>query len=389
MVVLLVLVLLGGGTWMAASRMESPVQAAARAKPPAPIPIVAQVHSGFLAARVTVAVTAQRQETRTVVSPLEMTGVVTAQVLAPGASLAPAAVTLRVDGRPVFVIPGSFPLYRDIEPGDDGDDVTALQQGLRQAGLYKGRVDGHYGPGTQSAVAAMYRAAGYDPPRAATIDEVAAESPGEGTPAPEAQHQKAPENAAVSGGPLVLRTEVLVVGSLPATVESLAPVGSRIGPENPPLVLAAGEVVLRTRVPLAAVGVLVEGATATFSADGGEPGQAAVATISRDNEAGEAEIVLAVGQGPVTPGATYTVSVANPANETGSNLLVPITAVVTRGGAAYVYVQNSTGFVEVPVRVVGQQGGTAAVVPTDPSTVLGDGASVRVGTGDTDDADDG
>jgi peptidoglycan hydrolase-like protein with peptidoglycan-binding domain len=306
-----------------------------------------------------------------------MTGVVTAQGLAPGASLVPGAVALRVDGRPVFVIPGSFPLYRDIEPGDDGDDVTALQQGLRAAGLYKGRADGHYGSGTQTAVTAMYRAAGYDPPRAETSAvQGAVQGQDEGAPAP------------VPGGPRVLRTEVLVVGGLPATVESLAPVGSRISAENPPLVLAAGEVVLRTRVPLAAVGVLVEGATATFAADGGEPGQATVAAISRDGQAGEAEIVFAVGQGPITSGAAYTVSVANPANETGSNLLVPITAVVTRGGVAYVYVQDGAGFVEVRVRVVGQQGGTAAVVATDPaSTVLRDGAGVRVSAGPTDDSD--
>ncbi|MCL2423791.1 MAG: peptidoglycan-binding protein [Micrococcales bacterium] len=378
LVALLVLVLVGGA-WVIASQMESPDQAAARAVPPAPVPVVAQVHSGFLAAGMTVAVTAERQERRTVDPPPELAGVVTAQVLTAGAALGPGAVALRVDGRPVFAIPGSFPLYRDIAPGDTGDDVSAVQQGLKQAGLYKGQVTGSYGPGTQAAVTAMYKAAGYTPPRDAPVDK------GMSTP-------DAPEPKAAPGGPLVLRTEVLVVGSLPAMIESVAPVGSRIGADNPPLVLTAGEVVLRIRVPFAAVGVLVEGATGTFWTDAGDQGQATVTTIARDPQAAEAEIVFTVGQDTVTPGTTYTVSVANPANETGSNLLVPITAVVTRGGTAYVYVQDGTSFVEVPVRVVGQQGGTAAVVPTDTtSTLLRDGAGVRISTGVANDGgvDDG
>ena len=72
-------------------------------------------------------------------------------------------MVVEVAGRPVFLIAGQLPIYRDLKPGSTGDDVTQLQDVLTRLGYEPGEHDGLFGPGTKTAVEAWYRAAGYEP----------------------------------------------------------------------------------------------------------------------------------------------------------------------------------------------------------------------------------
>lgn len=385
-VVVLVAVLAAGG-WFAAARLQSPDQVAAQAAPPPPEPVVVPAEVGFLQGTVTLAVTAEAEQVHDVQAPEALAGVVSAQVATPGTEVRPGAVLLRVDGEPVFVLPGAFPLYRDIAPDAEGDDVLELQKGLTAAGLYSGSVDGVYGPGTQAAVARMYREARYDVPRApveAVDEESSTLVPPSGATAPAVGTPVEPSDVAEprQGGPIVLRTQVVLVGALPAVLRSLPAVGARLGPEAPLASLSSGGTVLATTLPTSSAEVLSTGATAVFTGDDGAEAHAVVDSLTADASTGESRVVLRVTGGTVSAGTGYTLRLDNPANEPRAGLLVPATSVVARGGRSFVYVEVAGGYAETEVRVDGQQGGVVAVTPLGTQTALVDGADVRVGVDD-------
>jgi peptidoglycan hydrolase-like protein with peptidoglycan-binding domain len=65
-------------------------------------------------------------------------------------------------GRPVFVLQGQIPTYRDLGPGAEGKDVRQLEEGLKRLGFDPGHVDGIFDSMTGTAVAEWYKAAGFD-----------------------------------------------------------------------------------------------------------------------------------------------------------------------------------------------------------------------------------
>ncbi len=73
------------------------------------------------------------------------------------------AVMLTASGRPVFVLQGEIPAYRDLVPGTSGDDVRQLKQALARLGFDPGPVDGTYDEQTSSAVTQWYTSAGWEP----------------------------------------------------------------------------------------------------------------------------------------------------------------------------------------------------------------------------------
>ena len=72
-------------------------------------------------------------------------------------------VMLTTSGRPVFVLQGEIPAYRDLVPGTSGKDVRQLEEGLERLGFDPGPVDGTYDEQTSGAVAEWYKSAGYEP----------------------------------------------------------------------------------------------------------------------------------------------------------------------------------------------------------------------------------
>lgn len=90
--------------------------------------------------------------------------VVTATPLAVGSPAASGLVLVEVSGRPVIPLDLPFPPYRDLRGGMEGPDVRALQEALSALDVYSGAIDGRYRQGTARAVAALFEAAGAEPP---------------------------------------------------------------------------------------------------------------------------------------------------------------------------------------------------------------------------------
>lgn len=377
----LALLLAGAGAWVLATTVESPAQVAARAEAPAPDPVVAELHRGFLQGAVSVTTTAQHERTVAIKPPASLTGVVTFADRAVGDTLRSGSVLLRANGRPVFVLVGSFALYRDLQPGDTGDDVAAIQAGLKAAGFATGGDrPGSYGGGTQAALRRMYKAAGYTAPETAPAPAPVATvpAPGAGQAAEATTGPAAAGGAPAVAGPRVLMTEILMIADLPAVVQAVAPVGAPLSTGSDLVTLGAGQLVLSATLPSASVGALAVGAVGTFPDDAGAAGTTTVTALTPTASTPDTVVALSVS-GAVTPGATYVVTVANPAAESGDSLLAPVAAVVARGGRSYVYLRDGGTFQETEVRVTGSVGGTAAIVPVDASVPLGEGTEVRIG----------
>lgn len=227
LVYLVVLVTACAASWVVATRMESPQQAAARAEPPAPVPVTARLARGFLHPPVSMTVEARFERSQSVTGPSALAGIVTAVDVAPGAVLDGGTSPLRVNGRPLFVLAGSFALYRDLARGDTGDDVAALQAGLESAGFTTGRDrSGVFGLGTLAAVRRMYSAAD----QALPVRDAAAahdDASGVGAPAAGAPAEVVP-GPAPAPVPYVPRSEILMVGGLPAVVQSVTSLGTEL-----------------------------------------------------------------------------------------------------------------------------------------------------------------
>lgn len=87
--------------------------------------------------------------------------VVTRLSLKPGRKLANGSLGAEISGRPLFLLEGAFPAYRDLSEGMQGTDVRQLQQALGQ--LYGTPVTGTFDDRTARDLKRLYRSAGYRP----------------------------------------------------------------------------------------------------------------------------------------------------------------------------------------------------------------------------------
>ncbi|MGW5352421.1 peptidoglycan-binding protein [Streptomyces sp. NPDC004031] len=265
---------LSAGGLAASTLVKSPEQVAAEAAPPSPSAVTAPVERRVLSQTVVMRGVAAPSATTTVAAPAAEDGgksVVTRAPVKQGQSVTPGTVVAEVSGRPVIVLPGRIPLYRDIRPGMSGPDVRQLQSALRGLGYAVRDTRGTYGTSTEAAVKALYRDRGYQPP---TLTEtVGAPAPDPGTADPgtagsatdgsgtagssgtdgsgTAAPQTAPPGPSGSGGTRqrkrywVKAGELAFVTSLPARVATIsAGLGADVG-SHPVLTLSVGDVVVR------------------------------------------------------------------------------------------------------------------------------------------------
>ena len=164
-----------GAGFAAASRMSSPADEAARAKPPDAGPVTAPVERRALTNQVVVrgdTVYDGAVEVRVETSSLDTPPIVTGQPPAPGATLDEGQVVLEVTGRPVIVLGGDLPTYRDLAPGSSGPDVAELEVALQRLGIATGAVDDTYDADTSAGVDALFERVGYgSPPPAAEVQQ--------------------------------------------------------------------------------------------------------------------------------------------------------------------------------------------------------------------------
>jgi peptidoglycan hydrolase-like protein with peptidoglycan-binding domain len=163
--------------WFFGSQIQSPAEAAAEAEPPEASNITVEVVREVLSADVitrgdivydepvSVALSGSFAET-----PEKL---VVTQAVEVNSDLAEGAVAVEVVGRPVFLLTGEIPMYRDLRPGATGDDVLQVEHALARLGFFAGTPDNLWDAATSAAVAAWYESAGYRPNGLSDEDEAA------------------------------------------------------------------------------------------------------------------------------------------------------------------------------------------------------------------------
>ncbi|MET8415198.1 peptidoglycan-binding domain-containing protein [Streptomyces sp. NPDC005134] len=161
-------VVLSGAGIAASTMVKSPAQAAADAGPPERDVLTAPVERRVLKESVIVRGQVLAAQSVTVSpsggGPEGTKSVVTKLPVKVGEKVKAGRVVAEVSGRPVFVLKGALPVYRDLKPGAKGDDVRQLQVALADVGFGSGTdASGEFSSGTQAALAAYYGSIGYDP----------------------------------------------------------------------------------------------------------------------------------------------------------------------------------------------------------------------------------
>lgn len=253
-------------------RLQSPAQAVADAAPPPAAPVTVAVESRVLAEELILRGRVERRPGVGVFAPIPTSAapVITAVPKSDGDRLLEGDVLVEVAGRPVMVLEGEFPAYRDLTGGLEGPDVVALQEALIRLG-YEIEVDGVFGRLTQSALSTLYADRGYEPipglPDAAKQIESArqqvedAKAEAKAAPGADPTQARAASLAVeraeddlgellLSGGPSLPATEVIYIDELPRTISSvLVEVGDAIAPEEPAFELDAAAWLVTATVP--------------------------------------------------------------------------------------------------------------------------------------------
>jgi len=330
------------------------------------------------------------------------------------------AVPVVVAGRPVIVLAGATPAYRDLAPGDSGADVGQLQEALRRQGLTvndpAGPAGPTYGPSTAAAVAGLYERLGFSatlssPDAASQVRQAASavsdaqaalrsaqRALDQATPESQADLADARDAAArslrsaqESYADLVLRTgakvprsEVVFVPEVPATITQVpGRVGLVLQAGEPALTLASGPVLVRAEVPSARRGEIRQGQRARLSVGGADPVDGTVTTVSEPSvpagtqDAGASGMPVRVEVAPaqaltVPVGTAVTVAIELAASD-GPTLAVPVAAVDQRpDGSQRVRVLRDGSPRSVAVRVGVSGDGWVAVRPSRGGLVAGD-----------------
>ncbi|MFI6543557.1 peptidoglycan-binding protein [Streptomyces prunicolor] len=182
-VVVSAVVLVGAGGWFAGTQVQSPADAAASHRAPKAGPVTVSVVRQSLTASVVATGSVEFASPR----PLSLAGPVGSGASAgadgegaeqrvtkapvAGTKIKEGDVLMTVNGRPVFALGGSVPMYRALGPGTSGDDVTQLQKALKRLGFDPGGTGGTYGQGTATAVADWYKSKGYDAQEPSPADQ--------------------------------------------------------------------------------------------------------------------------------------------------------------------------------------------------------------------------
>ena len=163
-VVLLVGASAGLGWWFGRG-IRSPAQIAAEAEPPEPSLITVEVERRELSANVITRADVGYDAPAILSLSGALGGrpdvlVVTA---APkrGEDLAEGSAAIEIAGRPVFLLVGDIPVFRDMRPGIQGPDVLQVEQALARLGFFAGAPDQRWDDDTGEAVEAWYQANGY------------------------------------------------------------------------------------------------------------------------------------------------------------------------------------------------------------------------------------
>jgi hypothetical protein len=358
-------------TWFANQLIRSPAEAAAQSGPPEPAPILVPVVEQELATKIVTRGTgrygAPRQLSVTPSALKSSAGVVTS-VQGAGSTVDEGDVLLTISGRPVFLLQGTQPSFRDLGPGMSGQDVRQLERALERVGFDPGPIDGLYDAGTESAVTALYGRKGFQPV-VATEAQLAAARPRE---ADLVQGWRA------ESGVQFPADEVVFVRDIPVRItELLAKVGTRA--EGALVTVTDPDVVIEGVIPIEQADLVEEGAPVVFDEEAlGIEGSARVSHIAdgpgtEGADAFHLAFEVAVKdppQGLIGASVRLTVPIES---TKGAELTVPLSAVsLGPDGGSRVQRSAGGGFHFVPVVTGLSADGYVTVTPREGRLEPGD-----------------
>jgi peptidoglycan hydrolase-like protein with peptidoglycan-binding domain len=280
-----VLTVVTAATWALAGQARTPRELAAAASAPPKSTITVPVRFGTLvrtAGLECAAAPSTRVPVPVPVPPDNGEPVVTALPVRRGGQVSEGRVVMEVSGRPVIVLVGRLPSYRDILPGVSGPDVRQLQRALMRLGLLRqAGPNGVFDARTRAAVVGLYRARGYPAPGSAAAPDPRAGT-GEGSRTGDAQGPKTDDVT-------VPRRELLTVPRSPARLGTVkARVGAPVKAGD--VVIEAGSPVLRCAVPDAGeVHGLAKGARASVTSPSDTVVRARVEQITTGEQGGDGQ----------------------------------------------------------------------------------------------------
>lgn len=165
-IVLAAVMLAGVAGWIAGSQIDSPAEIASRTAPPPASAILVAAEERTLSTDIVTRGTARfgsPQQLASAPSLLKTGAGVAARLPLAGTELNEGSVVYTTSGRPVFLLMGEQPTFRDVGPGLSGADVRQLEEALARLGFDPGPVDGVYDGQTEAAVSVLYKGAGFAP----------------------------------------------------------------------------------------------------------------------------------------------------------------------------------------------------------------------------------
>ncbi|MFG2600595.1 peptidoglycan-binding protein [Streptomyces sp. NPDC048462] len=389
----------------AATLIKSPAQAAAETVAPRPDVLTAPVVRKVLAQSVVTRgkVTASQRAEITAGGSAKDVGrsVVTKVKVKAGETVKAGQVMVEVSGRPIVLLQGAIPAYRDLMPGMTGQDVAQLQSALAAIGYSSGGdTSGVFGTGTEQAVARFYGAIGYEspksevaqtPPPRSTGDAGAGGKPAEGgEPATGAESTADATQGTVKAVSVMPLAEVAFVSSAPARADAVT---AKVGDEATGTLLSldSGSLVVNGSVASYEKGLLRPGQSVQILSEAtGKQASGTVASIAdsptkaQDGEARQSSETYALRVKPSKAlsadfnGADVRLTVVA-ASSQDKVLAVPTSAISSGAdGLTSVTVRSGSQERRVAVRVGMTGDGYVQITPEKPARIT-EGEQVVVG----------
>ncbi|MDX6738310.1 hypothetical protein [Actinocorallia sp. A-T 12471] len=377
-----------GVTWALASQARSPRQLAAQAEPPPPSTITVPVRVERLArtARLECAAIPALRFPVPVATP-DGYGVpiVTALPVKKGAQVREGMVVMAVSGRPVIVLRGALPAYRDLAAGAEGPDVRQVQASLVRLGLLgPAQASGTFDARTREAIVRLYRLRGYPAPGVSSAPPENGQGAGQGDePVQDGQGDGQGDEPGASDRPSAAsvtlpRSEVMIV---PERATRLGQRKARVGGKaaTGALVLTSGRAVVQCPVyDMSLMPHLTRGLTATVTTPNGAHVKATVqrANVTEPSRAEDAAGGQEAGTVSLRPSKTvklgdgYRAEIVLESTD-GTGPVVPSSALWSRpDGRTVVRVRRDGGEVEIAVEPGLETEGKVAVTPLDGAELL-------------------
>ena len=353
LVMVVVMVVAVATTWVVATKLQSPDQVAAAAKAPTPTRVLAEVQHGSLSdVRNATASIVPENSVEVTLSTFPESPTVTANILAPGETATNGSVLLAINDRPLWLIEGAFPLYRDLAEGDSGADVELLQKALNTTGAKIPKNElGKFGVHTTEALKKWYKSAGFAP----LTKDVTSESTG------------ADGETVTTTKTLILapKSEFLSInGVLPAKLESTLPVGTLVSEETK-ITFSTGELMVTSQIPNTLHALFGENTKLSFTDPSGTEIVLKETGFLTQTDSTEGTLYLKTADGSALntdlAGQATLLNIELRVVATDS-LLVPSRAIGNRDEEqSYVLKQENDDYVRIEVQVLGELNGVSAI----------------------------